>query len=62
MVLVVLVVGQQVGITSQGKKSNFGSKALRKEFSTPKLRQNTLEYSPDPNMGSLGLLEAKIIQ
>ena len=32
-------VGQQVCITSQGKKSNFGPKALRKEFSTPNMRQ-----------------------
>ena len=28
-------VGQLVCITSRGKKSNFGPKALRKEFSRP---------------------------
>ena len=32
-------VGQQVCITPQGKKSNFGPKALSKEFSRPNMRQ-----------------------
>ena len=68
-------VGQQVCITSQGKKSNFCPKALRKEFSRPNMRQKcgNSPYSVhqwirnwilphfDPKMGSLGLLEAKII-
>ena len=68
-------VGQQVCITSQGKKSNFGPKALRKEFSRPNMRQKcgNSSYSVhqwignwilphfDPKISSLGLLEAKII-
>ena len=60
---------------SESEKANLCSKALRKEFSTPKLRQNCgkAPYSVqqwignlilphvDPKMSSLGLLEAKII-
>ena len=68
-------VGQQVCITSQGKKSNFGPKVLRKELSRPNMRQkcgnspcsahqwirNWILPHFDPKLSSLGLLEAKII-